>query len=125
VGLAGAGGGIEGCRHRRLGGSQLSSHRYTGDGERMPAEPVQLPEREPGLGESRSRPDYDAALLRLKTLHVERLCRGNPEPFSLADGEMGNAAMAPQHMTPQVDDVTRLAGLRPQPLDEQRVGALR
>src|SRR5437667_7823034 len=63
IGLAGARGGVEGCRHRRLGGSQLSSHRYTGDGERMPAEPVQLPEREPGLGESRSRPDYDAALL--------------------------------------------------------------
>src|SRR5271169_4711086 len=55
---------------------------------------------------------------------MERLGGGDPEPLSLTHGEMGDAAMTADHLARLVNYLAGLAGFRPQPLDQLRIGAL-
>ena len=57
--------------------------------------------------------------------HIERLRRSDPEPLSLTDRKVGDAAMSAEHAPRQIDDLPGVTRLRPQLLDEPRVGSLR
>src|SRR6516162_10544216 len=114
---------IEPRPYRQLRRTEFGRDRQPRLGGR--AEPVYLAKGQPGLGECGARTDDHTALLRIETQHVERLCRGDPEPFSLADREMCDAAMTAQHASRHVDYVPGLARFRPQALDEPHIGSLR
>ena len=49
--------------------------------------------------------------------HVKRRAGGDAEAAPLADGEMDDAVVAAEHAAVEVDDLARLGGARPQPLD--------
>src|SRR6516165_7298368 len=115
--------GIEPRPYRQLRRTELGGDRHARLGGRP--EPVYLVKRQPDLGERRARTDDHTALLRIETEHVERLCRGNPEPLSLADREMRDAAMMAEHASRHIDDIPGLARFRPQPLDKPHIGSLR
>src|SRR6516162_11066916 len=99
--------GIEPRPHRQLRRTELGCDRDPRLGG--PAEPVYLAKRQSCLGEYGARTDDHAALLRIETQHIERLCRRDPEPFSLADREMRDAAMAAQHSPRHIDNGPGLA----------------
>src|SRR5580700_1985536 len=123
LGLPGARAGAEPCRYPRLRWAKLRRHRHAFG--RWRAEPIELAERNSGLGQSSSRTDDDAPPFGLDLQHIERLVGGDPEPFALPDREMGDAIVPAEHPPAAVDDVAWLPGLGPQPLDETGVGSVR
>src|SRR5207302_7050622 len=109
----------------RLRRAQLGRNRYPLPHRHWPAKPVQLGDAHPGFGERALRPDDNPAAMRFQAQDVERLGGGDAEPLALADREMGDTAMLPQHLAAAVDDLAGLAGLRAQTLDQRGIGALR
>src|SRR5207253_10818632 len=88
------------------------------------SQPIELREVNPRLAQRALRANDDAAVFRVEPQHVKRLGSGDPEPLTLADREMGDAMMAAQHPPVLFDDIARLAGFRPQSLDDRRIGSL-
>src|SRR5204863_9194601 len=87
-------------------------------------QPVDLAEQKAGLGQCGSRTDDDSTLLRIDPQHIERLIGSDPQSPALADGEMGDAAMAADNTPVAIHNVARLAGLGPQPLDKTGIGSV-
>ena len=56
--------------------------------------------------ERSARTDDDAACARFEPHDIERLARRNAQPLPLADGEMNDAVMMPEHRAAQIDDLT-------------------
>src|SRR5262249_51922884 len=72
-----------------------------------------------------ARPDHDPARTGVEPHHVERMAGGDAEAAALADGEMDDAGMPPEHAAVEVDDVAGLGGPGLEPLDHLAVAARR
>src|SRR5262249_43060736 len=89
------------------------------------AQPVDLAQPHPAGAQRLARSDHDAARRRIEPHHIERMPGGDAEPAALADGEMNDAVVPPEHMAVEIDDVAGLGGTRLEPLDHLGVAARR
>ena len=71
-----------------------------------------------------ARADHDAARARHRAApHRAASPAAIAEAAPLADGEMDDAGVAPEHAAVEIDDLARLRGARLQPLDDVGVAA--
>src|SRR5271170_1516215 len=114
---------VECRRYRRLRRPKL--RRYHLAVGRWRSEPIQHVQRNSGFGQCGSWTDDHAPPFGLDLQNVERLAGGDPEPLALPNRETGDAVVTAEHAAGAIDDVTRLASVGPQPLDETGVGSVR
>jgi len=107
-------------RHRRCQGAHLDA-----DLALILGQPVQLLDTHRADRQRAPWPDHDPPRLRLDAHDVQRL--GHPadlDPAALADGEMDDAAVLPEHLPAQVHDIPGRDGFRSQLLDQARIIAV-
>src|SRR5205814_7300048 len=59
----------------------------------------------------------------IEAQHIERMAGSDTEAAPLPDGEVDDTVVAAEHAAVEIDDVARLGGARPEPLDHLGVAA--
>src|SRR5258707_7265030 len=91
--------------------------------ERILADPADVAQMDAPRDERLARADDHATCRRVQPHHVERRARRDLQPAPLADGEMDDAAVPPEHPAGKIDDLARLGRARPQAFDHLGVAA--